>query len=127
MTAPNSLKRLAEIKQLLVDLWSSELPPRVKRMRERLLKEEAARIAIEEPKTVIPDGMCTRCQEEKAVTGSTFCHPCIVDYLDILPRWVIMGQVTQEWADLQQAQLMKHLLDAKLIGFEDTQTEATHG
>ena len=125
MTQPNSLKRLAEIKQALITLWSSELPPRVKRFRERLLKEEAARIAIEEPKVVIAEGLCTRCQETAVVPNSTFCYPCIVDYLDILPRWVVGGQCTQEWADLQQAQLMKHLLDANLIGLPVA--EAAHG
>jgi hypothetical protein len=127
MSAPNSLKRLAEIKQALVDLWASDTPPRVKRWRERLLREERDRIAIEEPKVKIPEGMCTRCQETAVVPGSTYCHPCIVDYLDILPRWVIMGTVTQEWADSQQTQLMKTLLDNHLIGIPDEKTEAVHG
>jgi hypothetical protein len=119
MTTQISLKRLAEIKEAVIALRQSDVPARVKRMRERLLREEADYIAIQE-KLVPPNpDLCSRCQEISHINGSEFCYPCIVHYLDALPRWVISSAVEQEWADIIVAKLMKVLLDNNLIGIPE--------
>lgn len=117
MTVPGTLKRLAEIKDEILALYGSDLPKRVKRARERHLRHEADRIALKEAPSV--PGMCTRCQEAPFLQGSNLCHQCVVHYLDLMPRWAIAGVYPEAWVLETQAQLIKTLLDNKLIGTED--------
>lgn len=117
MTVPGTLKRLAEIKDEIFTIYNSNLPKRVKRARERLLRREADVIALKQIPPI--PGLCTRCQETPFLQGSNLCHPCITHYLDLLPRWAIAGIFPQEWVRETQADLMKTLLDNKLIGLED--------
>jgi hypothetical protein len=63
--------------------------------------------------------MCTRCQESPFLTGSNLCYPCVVHYLDLLPRWASAGIFPQGWVHETQAELMKTLLDNKLIGLPE--------
>ncbi len=125
MTIQISLKRLAEIKTAVIALRQSKLPTRVKRMRERLLKQEADYITLQEPQIPAPEGMCTRCRENKFLAEGSFkfCYPCIVNYLDDVPRWVIGGAVPQEFADRVMAELMDALLKNNLIGIPEVDDE----
>jgi len=119
MTVQISLKRLAEIKEAVIALRSSNVPTRVKRMRERLLTQEADYIAIQEKLTPPDPALCIRCQEISHIKDSEFCYPCIVHYLDALPRWVISNSVDQQWSDVMMAKLMQTLLDNNLIGISE--------
>jgi len=110
---------MAELKTAVVALRESKLPTRVKRMRERLLRQEIDRIILEDKLEPVDVATCLRCQDKAHIQDSPYCYECIVHFLDILPRWVITGDATQEWADGMMAQLMKQLLDNKLIGIPE--------
>lgn len=122
-TVPISLKRLAEIKEALIVLRQSSLPLRVRRMRERLLQREADHILLLEKSTPPIPGMCTRCQEEPFVSNAIHCYSCITYYLDVIPRWVRAGVMSQDEGDGFMAGLMKTLLDNKLIGVPNGENE----
>lgn len=121
------MKRLAELKDLILQTRLSDLPIRVKRARERVLRREVDFIVANMDTADQNPEMCTRCQEEPLVPGSRFCYPCIVHYLDALPNWVRTGFITQEYADHHMAELMKTLLDNNLIGIPDDKDAPDEG
>lgn len=99
-TVPNSLKRLAEIKVAIDELRASKLPARIKRMRERFLRQEADPIPIMEI-----EGKCTRCLETPPLPEARHCRDCTCYYLDLVPQWMRDGLVTEQQGKVWMAEL----------------------
>jgi len=122
-TVQLSLKRLAEIVDIIEEIQTSNLPPRVKKARERMLRKEAYEIlAIKEP---VSGGLCERCLETPALPEYNFCEACTRAYLDMFPRWSRLGRISEVECEVWVASLLQALLQNNLVGIpEDADGES---